>query len=316
MPPRATFIMSLNDFTPALVRLLIFGPLFVLPAIPAWQARSWRLFLIGVPKVFFGVYLPLFVFVFSVILTPKWKGAAQLGWVSCFWAGKLVLLPLVLWAVASFYALEVCQVTNRHRPWIVLGYYQGAIVACVCWLPAFEWFSEWLFKPDDHTIWWLVVPGYVTCHFLWRTTQLVRESQTSGWTLFKTWLASVPLWGGAFYYSWRTFSQLPDVAPLGCFVVTAASRGHPAFVGPFVPYERHGCVRSVNHQLLTFWAFEQRWQSLAPMTHRAFRRVYNIVGRRAAGWIGNPWLADAVFLLLKPAEWVAALVLKLPFPNR
>lgn len=294
--------MELADLISALFKVLIYGPLFVLPAIPAWRARSWRLFLIGIPKVLVGIYVPLWVFVFSAVLAPEWKGAAKLGWVSCFCVGKLVLLPWVLWALAGFYAVEVWQVVNRNRPWIVLGYFQGAVVASVCLLSGYEW----LFKRYDPILWWLAVPAYVAAYFTLRTVQLVRESNTSPWTLLKAWLAGIPLWSGAVYYSWRTFSQLPDEAPKGCFIVTAAARGHAQLVGPFVPHARHGLVRPVNRQLLIFWEFEQRWQARSPQSHRAFRAVYNVVGRRLARCLCSPWLADTAYLALKPAEWFAA----------
>ncbi len=249
--------------------------------------------------------MPLGVFVFSAVAAPEWKGAAKLGWLSCFCVGKLMLLPLVFWATASFYALEVCQVTNRHRPWIVLGYFQGSVVASVCLLSGYEW----LLKPYDRIVWWLLVPAYVSSYLTWRTTQLVRDSQTTGWTLFKAWLSGLPLWAGAFYYSWKTFSQLPEEPPQGCFVVTAASRGHAAVVGPFELYERNGVVRWANRQLVTFWALEERWQERAPQSHRAFRGVYNVVGRHLARCLGSPWLADAAYFALKPAEWLAAFTL-------
>lgn len=294
--------MEPQDLISVAMKLVIYGPLLLLPAIPAWRARSWRIFLLGLPKVLLGVYVPLWVFVFSAALAPEWKGAAQLGWVSCFCVGKLVLLPLVLWALASFYAVEVCQVTNRQRPWIVLGYFQGAIVSGVCLLSGYDW----LFRPYERIVWWLAVPGCVTGYFTWRAAQLVRESQTSDWTLFKSWTAGIPLWAGAIYLSWKTYTQLPDEAPQGCFVVTAASRGHAAVVGPFEVHERNGVVRRANRQLLTFWAFEARWQTRAPQSHRAFRRVYNVLGRRFARCLRNRWLADAAYLALKPVEWLAA----------
>ncbi|MSU28167.1 MAG: hypothetical protein CK546_01940 [Pedosphaera sp.] len=303
--------MQLHELIAVLIQTVLAALLLGLPALPAVRQRSWRLFLLGVPKMSAGVYLPLGVFVFSAALAPEWKGAAKLGWLGCFCVGKLVLTPLVLWATASFYALEVFQVANRLRPWIVLGYFQGAVVAGVCLLSGIEW----LLKPYDGIEWWLAVPAYVTAYFTLRTIQLVRETNTAPWTLLKAWLAGIPLWAGAFYYSWKTFSQLPDEPPKGCFVVTAAARGHIQLVGPFVPYQRHGRARSVNHQLLTFWAFEERWQATAPRTHRAFRRLYNVVGPRLARRLANPWFADAAYLALKPCEWIAARLLPEASPN-
>jgi hypothetical protein len=115
--------MQLHELIAVLIQTGLVVMLPGLPAVPAVRQRSWRLFLLGVPKMIAGVYLLLGFFVFSAALTPEWKGAAKLGWLSCFCVGKLVLLPLVLWATASFYAWEVFQAASRLRPWIVLGYF-------------------------------------------------------------------------------------------------------------------------------------------------------------------------------------------------
>ncbi len=151
----------------------------------------------------------------------------------------------------------------------------------------------------------LAMPFVACAYFGYRTRQLWCES---GMSKFKFWFSQLwgfPFWVGALLNARRIYSNLPDEPPQGCFVVTAASRGHAAVVGPFEAHERNGVVRRVNRQLLTLWAFETRWQTRAPQSHRAFRRVYNVLGRRCARCLRNRWLADAAYLALKPAEWLA-----------
>lgn len=69
--------------------------------------------------------------------------------------------------------------------------------------------------------------------------------------------------------------------------------GHEAVVG------------KTGWQLKAFRAFESTWQRRRPASHRAFRRVYNRVGPVIAGRIRSPYAADAVYLALKPVEWLA-----------
>ena len=107
----------------------------------------------------------------------------------------------------------------------------------------------------------------------------------------------------------RLFAALPVQAPRGygdCFVVSAAARGHPRFVGSRLD---PATGRYINDQLRTLSAFEDRLANRRPTIHRHLRRIYNRVGPRIAASIKTPLIGDAIYLLLKPAEWLARLYL-------
>jgi hypothetical protein len=131
----------------------------------------------------------------------------------------------------------------------------------------------------------------------------MRSARCPFWSYGLTLLLSLPFWAACLRSARMIYDRLPDTAPRGCFVVTAAGRGHQRLVGPFLQMNRRGCIRRVNRQLATFWQFEDAWQAGAPRSHAAFRRVYNRIGSRIARRIVSPWTADVVFLALKPAEW-------------
>jgi hypothetical protein len=117
--------------------------------------------------------------------------------------------------------------------------------------------------------------------------------------------SSLPFWFAGVAWSRHVYASLPDVAPPGCFVVTAASRGHRRVVGPLYAVRRGGQTRYANQQLITFWEFESLWRAFAPRSHAFFRRCYNRFGPWLARRITSPWGADIVYLALKPAEIVA-----------
>jgi hypothetical protein len=274
-------------------------------AAPATQReKSWRRFFIGFGLVFAAVMLPLFVYLLSSAMVPEWKGACRHGWLDCFHSGKLALAPLVLWATAALYAVEVLRVENKVRPWIVLGLLTGALVSGGC-LGIGLWING---EVSGRMYLWFLVPLYI---FIWhslRAAQLLRAANTSFLAILTTIASSAPFWIASLWWAKKTYLGLPDKAP-DCFVVTAAGRGHETIVGPFVQVMRHGQSRRVNRQLITFWQFETAWSARAPRSHAAFRRAYNRIGPVVAAKINSPIAADVAYGALKPVEFAARIAL-------
>jgi hypothetical protein len=284
--------------------LIVFaGIWFALALAPAMKAKSFPWFFVALILSFAGVLLPLFIFVFSAMMEPDWKGACTYGWLDCFIMGKLALAPLVLLATAALYALEILRVENRTARWIVVGVFLGAIVSSVCFVVGLVCIGFGI----DALKCWLLVPFYVAVWYSIRAVQLIKTARLD----FRTYLislgCSLPFWLASWVWSWFLCASLPDKAPNDCFIVTAAGRGHVAFVGRHVEVERNGRSQLVNQQLITFWQFENRWRNFAPRCHLIFRWGYNRVGPVIAARIKSPWLADLVYLALKPFELMAKL---------
>jgi len=273
-----------------------------LPA--ALGAKSWpRFFLrffVALVLSFFGVVLPLYVFFFSSFMAPGWKGACNFGWVDCFIVGKLALTPFVLMATAALYKVDVLRPSSGTERWVVVSVFLGTLVAVICLVFGLVCLSWQRF---------MLVPFYVAIWQACLAARLMETARLSIRTYLGALLGSLPFWLASVVWSRRLFESLPDKAPSGCFVVTAASHGHARWVGPFVATTRYGRHRQVNEQLLTFWQFEELWRAQAPHSHRIFRRGYNQLGPMIAARIRSPWLADAAWLALKPAEWLAKLCL-------
>lgn len=73
-----------------------------------------------------------------------------------------------------------------------------------------------------------------------------------------------------------------------------ARRGHPVIV---------------NRQLCIANAFEQVLEERLPWLHRPIRCFYDKYGFPLARHIRSPYAADAVYLLMKPLEWLFLAVL-------
>jgi hypothetical protein len=278
--------------------LILFLILLALGAPVGIAKNSWLRLLGAMVMSFFVVVLPLFVFFFSsfMVIDLQWKGACRHGWVDCFIVGKLAFTPFVLVAAAALYRLEVLGAKNLTDRWPVLGIYLGAIVAVTCavfGVICLRWSG------------WLLVPLYVAVWYVIRAVQLGCRIPVGFWKYFWATLSTIPSWLIAWEWSKQVYQSLPNEAPQGCFIVTAASCGHQNIVGPFSEIEHRGQIRRVNHQLATFWQFEQLWREKSPRTHRLFRCGYNRFGPRIAAHINSPWVADAVFLALKPVELAA-----------
>lgn len=111
------------------------------------------------------------------------------------------------------------------------------------------------------------------------------------------------------------YATLPTSPTGGCYIATAAARGHRRFVGARAISLGSGRTLWVNRQLVTLKCGELVIRALFPRGHRAMRAVYDWFGPRLASQITHPLLADAVYLSLKPCEWFARSLLAVLVPR-
>ena len=101
----------------------------------------------------------------------------------------------------------------------------------------------------------------------------------------------------------HTLSQLPILPSSDHYLCTVAARGHTSLVRPERLGVRRGHVILVNRQLAVANAFEDLLHVRWPRLGRTARRTYDRVGLPVSRWIRGRWMADAVYLAMKPAEW-------------
>ena len=131
-----------------------------------------------------------------------------------------------------------------------------------------------------------------------------------------TWLAVyAAAWRFDILKMYELYAALPSQPPPNCYIATAAARGHSQFVGSRTVHRADGKSVQVNRQLQVLKCAELALLAIFPRWHKRLRKVYDRLGKPLARRIQNPYLADLAYLLLKPCEWLARLVLKMVFPN-
>lgn len=95
------------------------------------------------------------------------------------------------------------------------------------------------------------------------------------------------------------------------YLCTVAAGGHRKVVKPLRTGKRHGHEVIVNRQLCVANAFEQLLEERTPKFHRAVRGFYDKTGYPIAKHIHSPYLADCIYFIMKPLEWIFLAVLYL-----
>ncbi|MBU5427671.1 hypothetical protein KQI41_14875 [Tissierella pigra] len=88
------------------------------------------------------------------------------------------------------------------------------------------------------------------------------------------------------------------------YLCTVAAGGHPTIVKPMRTGKRHGHRVIVNRQLCIANAFEQLLEERTPNFHRFVRTLYDKTGYPIAKHIQSPYIADAIYFIMKPLEWI------------
>jgi hypothetical protein len=167
-------------------------------------------------------------------------------------------------------------------------------------------------------LWALVAYSYMSSKVLRSGPEMTDDEHkfAAAWPF--CWFAGYLLtWRLAIYTAAKFYHALPTAAP-GCYVCTAAARGHARFVGARAIRCGDGSVVRVNDQLRHLKLAELALIAVLPRVHRLLRRIYDRIGPVAAARLRHPFAADLAYLSLKPIEWIslAALCLIIKDPAR
>ena len=93
------------------------------------------------------------------------------------------------------------------------------------------------------------------------------------------------------------------------YLCTVAAGGHKKIVKPIRKGVRHGHEVIVNRQLCVANAFEQILEEKTPHFHKLVRGVYDRYGFPVARLIKSKWIADIIYILMKPLEGIFLMVI-------
>ena len=88
------------------------------------------------------------------------------------------------------------------------------------------------------------------------------------------------------------------------YLCTVAAGGHRKVVKPIRKGIRHGHEVIVNRQLCIANAFEQILEEKTPRFHKLVRGIYDRYGFSVARLIKSKWIADIIYIMMKPLEWI------------
>ena len=88
------------------------------------------------------------------------------------------------------------------------------------------------------------------------------------------------------------------------YLCTVAAGGHKKIVKPIRKGIRHGHEVIVNRQLCIANAFEQILEEKTPRFHKLVRGIYDSYGFPVARLIKSKWIADIIYIVMKPLEWI------------
>ena len=93
------------------------------------------------------------------------------------------------------------------------------------------------------------------------------------------------------------------------YLCTVAAGGHKKIVKPLRVGTRHGHRVLVNRQLCIANAFEQILEEKTPTIHKIVRGVYDKIGYPLSRHIRAKWMADIIYFLMKPLEWLFLIII-------
>jgi hypothetical protein len=136
-------------------------------------------------------------------------------------------------------------------------------------------------------------------------------------------ILAVVTWLGAYLAAWRLsvrlaleqYARLPTEPPDACYVCSTAARGHRRWVQSQVVKSYDGRSAVVNDQMRYLKAAELAFRVSSPALHCRARWFYDGIGPQLASRLCHPLAADLAYSLMKPAEWVARIVLAAMIPS-
>jgi hypothetical protein len=260
----------------------------------------------------FGI-LPIIWLFISTGFTSGYQGEKTEDWVGYVHEGLAGIVGLPLFVIASMLLVKsMLKLEYRKKSGSAVIANLILIIFCAHYTYACLFMRFGVREILGDVQMFALAPGISgLCYFVFFLETLrIRDEFILSRSQAAAWLAGIIATIAAkIYAAQQVFNALPESPPRGygdCFVVSAAAKGHPGFVGSWED-NKTGC--RINQQLIRLKRFETCLMEHTPRFHRLLRAVYNTVGPMVARAVVSKSIADAIYLLLKPLELFVCLLL-------
>lgn len=125
-------------------------------------------------------------------------------------------------------------------------------------------------------------------------------------------LPFIGAWRIAVLKTLEIYPSLPPSppSPPDCYIATVAAKGHPQFVKSIPVVIDNGSTAWINAQMRYLKCAEITYMAMFPGGHKILREIYDVLGMPLARIMTQPVLADLMYMILKPIEWSARIVMR------
>lgn len=263
----------------------------------------------------FGIYTgTLLALQYSIIMLIAFSGYFIFGYLLLSAGlGVGLLVPIIIKWV---YSNAKKKIGNRNILYILAGLF--LIVLLLSVINDWDWFSLFMLLIFSILVsgpfWCLVISTRISIKLI-KTFGLSKQEKRKFGVGIVAWLVPFLIsWRLAYQKMLDIYTSLPT-SPPHCYIATAVAKGHPYFVRSKPVAFESECEIWVNSQLRVFKCAELFLCTVWPRAHRIVRAIYDVLGPPLSRLIIHPTQADAIYIILKPVEWLTKGILRVIIPD-
>lgn len=255
-----------------------------------------KLFFINFLKIVVIVEIPFLIhFLPLLIIEPKAQDSCS--WINLYFEASVIQLPLLLWFFISIFHDTKRSINfDKRIDWVIGGVIIGLFINIADLYVLYHEYSY-----SNYLIYYTFAFGYIFYKLI-KEIRIIKPS----FYIFPLTIFIATFFGFlTISFSKYKYYHLPEHLD-DCFIVSTASKGHTSIVHS---YQCNKTGKFINKQLIRFKLFEIELMVKHSLLHYIFRLIYNFIGPLIASLIKNKFVADIIYIFLKPFELIVVLFL-------
>lgn len=255
-----------------------------------------KVFFINLLKIIVIVEIPFLIhFLPLVLIEPKAQDSCS--WINLYFEASVIQLPLLVWFFLSIFHDTKRSISfGKRADWVIGGIIIGLLINIADLYILYQEYSYF-----NYLIYYIFAFGYILYKLI-KETRIIKPS----FYIFPLTIFIASFFGFlTISFSKYKYCHLPEHLD-NCFIVSTASKGHTFVVHS---YQCNRTGKFINKQLIRFKLFEIELMVKHSLFHSIFRVGYNFIGPLIASLIKNKFIADIIYILLKPLELIVVIFL-------